>query len=626
MLSGRTLILFPFSQPLLLTQAKMSEALETAIAAALGADNKAPPRLAYGTAGFRAKHDVLDAAFFRMGLLAGLRAIQKGAAVGVMITASHNPIEDNGLKMIDSDGGMLVQTWEKHATELAAAHTASDIVSCLEKIARAEGVAWPLASSSSFAKVMVGRDTRPSSERLTNEVKKGAGILSSPPFHVACKDMGLLTTPQLHHLIRMTNLSESGADPQASQWASIEGYHRLMTTAYREILCGAEAKQAERGPLYLDCAHGIGGPQARLLQKAFSEAGLLSIDVRNAGDTPDEASRLNDGVGAEHCQKERKPPSEGFTPAADFVGKRCASLDGDADRLVYWRYAPGSTSAGAPEWRLLDGDKIACLAAAFLADQLTDLGLAITDKPTHSHGDVHDEHHAGSAAALDEHAPVSVGVVQTAYANGASTAYIRSVLKLPVVWAKTGVKYVHHAALSYDLGVYFEANGHGTVLIHPQFLDRLNKMDESKLTSEKQRKARSRLIAASRLINQAIGDALSDAMFVEAVLALKGWSAEDWDGIYADLPSRQAKLAVPDRSAVTTNADETRVLSPKPLQDAIDAAVSKYGASGRAFVRPSGTEDVVRVYAEASTQEEADRLAGEVVAAVKAVLCSGASA
>lgn len=31
--------------------------------------------------------------------------------------------------------------------------------------------------------------------------------------------------------------------------------------------------------------------------------------------------------------------------------------------------------------------------------------------------------------------------------------------------------------------------------------------------------------------------------------------------------------------------------------------------SGRAFVRPSGTEDVVRVYAEATSQEAADRLA-----------------
>jgi phosphoglucomutase len=36
---------------------------------------------------------------------------------------------------------------------------------------------------------------------------------------------------------------------------------------------------------------------------------------------------------------------------------------------------------------------------------------------------------------------------------------------------------------------------------------------------------------------------------------------------------------------------------------------------GRCFVRPSGTEDVVRVYAEASTQDAADALAIAITAA-----------
>ena len=36
--------------------------------------------------------------------------------------------------------------------------------------------------------------------------------------------------------------------------------------------------------------------------------------------------------------------------------------------------------------------------------------------------------------------------------------------RVPVSCAKTGVKYLHHEAKSFDIGVYFEANGHGTVL------------------------------------------------------------------------------------------------------------------------------------------------------------------
>ena len=35
---------------------------------------------------------------------------------------------------------------------------------------------------------------------------------------------------------------------------------------------------------------------------------------------------------------------------------------------------------------------------------------------------------------------------------------------IPVTFTPTGVKYLHHEALNYDIGVYFEANGHGTVV------------------------------------------------------------------------------------------------------------------------------------------------------------------
>ena len=48
----------------------------------------------------------------------------------------------------------------------------------------------------------------------------------------------------------------------------------------------------------------------------------------------------------------------------------------------------------------------------------------------------------------------------------------KNVVKTNVVIAKTGVKFVHAAAHHhFDVGVYFEANGHGTVLFSPKFYD-----------------------------------------------------------------------------------------------------------------------------------------------------------
>ena len=54
-------------------------------------------------------------------------------------------------------------------------------------------------------------------------------------------------------------------------------------------------------------------------------------------------------------------------------------------------------------------------------------------------------------------------MIQTAYANGSSTTYVRDTLNVAVACTKTGVKHLHHKALEFDIGVYFEANGHGTV-------------------------------------------------------------------------------------------------------------------------------------------------------------------
>lgn len=88
-------------------------------------------------------------------------------------------------------------------------------------------------------------------------------------------------------------------------------------------------------------------------------------------------------------------------------------------------------------------------------------------------------------------------------------------------------------------------------------------------------------------------------------MAHRGWTAVEWDAAYEDLPNRLVKVEVADRFKFETTDAERKLTKPGGLQGALDDAVGKV-EMGRSFVRPSGTEDCVRVYAEAKTAQGAE--------------------
>jgi phosphoacetylglucosamine mutase len=173
-----------------------------------------------------------------------------------------------------------------------------------------------------------------------------------------------------------------------------------------------------------------------------------------------------------------------------------------------------------------------------------------------------------------------------------------------VIIAKTGVKHLEKAVHPYDIGVYWEPNGHGTVLYSDAFVKRLESVLRTSEHADFVRLSAKILLSVGRVSNQAVGDGVADLLLVLAILMNERMSFSDWLNMYVERCSENQVVRVHDKNVITTEDCDRKVTRPVELQAAVEKASN--GAGRRAFVRPSGTEDVVRVYAEAPAGCEAD--------------------
>jgi phosphoglucosamine mutase len=107
------------------------------------------------------------------------------------------------------------------------------------------------------------------------------------------------------------------------------------------------------------------------------------------------------------------------------------------------------------------------------------------------------------------------------------------------------------------------------------------------------------------------GDGLLTGLALLSRMAATGASLAELASVVQRLPQILVNVPVRDRLAVSAS-DE--------VADAVNAAAEELGDTGRVLLRPSGTEQLVRVMVEAPTQEQADEIAArlaEVVARIE---------
>ncbi|MEU7899506.1 phosphoglucosamine mutase [Nonomuraea sp. NPDC049152] len=103
------------------------------------------------------------------------------------------------------------------------------------------------------------------------------------------------------------------------------------------------------------------------------------------------------------------------------------------------------------------------------------------------------------------------------------------------------------------------------------------------------------------------GDGLLTSLHLLSVVARSGKSLRDLATVMTALP--QILINVKD-------VDRGKAASPQ-LSEAVAAAEAELGETGRVLIRPSGTEPMIRVMVEASSEEQASRVAGRLADVVR---------
>lgn len=231
------------------------------------------------------------------------------------------------------------------------------------------------------------------------------------------ESFGEQTTPQLHFYTSLHNLE--GISDSSTY---LQTYQDRLVATFNALVSGSDSG------VTVDAANGVGGRQLHsILERLNTQVHLVEWQQDH---------RLNDACGSEHVQKNRLASSQ--IPKSDSM-QRCCAFDGDCDRLIYFGVGQ--------QVEVIEGDKMMVLWLMAVRELL---------HPT--------QHY-------------SLGAVQTAYANGASSLVIQQ-LGVQVSIEPTGVKYLHKKAREFDIGVYFESNGHGTILTKAGVLEALKESNE----------------------------------------------------------------------------------------------------------------------------------------------------
>ena len=268
----------------------------------------------YGTSGFRDHHTKILNISEKIGMAVTLLAHYKKESFGIMITASHNHHEDNGVKIMNHKGNMITNDIESYLENFINNMDINEYISDF-------GIKDEICDEN--VKIIIGYDSRASSPRICDEIISGIQKINQDFRWYVIKH---ITTPQLHFVFSSLKID----------------YVDYLKRIIRNL----------QFPCILDCANGIG---ARVMKKLNHRPIYL---INTSWNTPE---LLNEQCSSDYvCNYKTTPQTPDYLTDLPYLR---ASLDGDADRIVFY-YGENDNL------NILNGDYIAALILTYLSKKL----------------------------------------------------------------------------------------------------------------------------------------------------------------------------------------------------------------------------------------------------------------
>jgi phosphoacetylglucosamine mutase len=551
---------------------------------------------------------------------------------GLMITASHNPAEDNGVKIVDSSGKMVSDDEERFLERsVRNSLTVSDILEDYDI-----GDVSKIRFDSSGLRILIGLDTRKSGKDISNLITKG--IKSVLPDTEIIR-VGQCTTPELHILTTkyVKPFDEHAAYPALPisemflQVADLDRYRDPFFIGYdtyyvRYIRHHIREYKIDLTSVTVDCANGVGYCTLRnIIRNSIYPPQMINTEIRMS-------DKLNNRCGSDYVENNseiyeinltdtdlfriiwtgtiegrRTQPyhhlrmlihdevskvSNASIPSLDRLSIRdhlFCSFDGDADRIVFYHFEPTDktkTDITDLNIRLMNGDHISALLLKFVTDSL-----------------LKSKHLSHISEEEEEKKLIRIGVIHTPYSNGGFMQYVDTLsaaiqnqtdrISIRRQSVPIGVKNLIRAAESYDIAIYFESNGHGSIVVKNHY-----NIPELK--------------ALKNLFNQVIGDGIMNMIGVRYILRELNMNPGDFYSIFEKRVSAMEKIKFPDSIRNRFRMESIDLVEPRELVLKFEALEEKYEGS-RVYIRPSGTEPILRAYIEASNIETLNKIRSKVV-------------